>query len=101
MAHQVVLNWVPSVDAGAGIGYNIFRGTTAGKENATPINAAPVAVGATTPAACTYTDTAVVPGTTYFYYVVTESGTVVSGASNEVSCTIPLAPPTGLTCSAS
>ena len=101
MAHQVVLNWLPSVDAGPGIGYNILRGTTAVQESSVPINATPVAVGATTAPACTYTDTTVVAGTTYFYTVVTESGTVVSGASNEVSATIPLAPPTGLRCSAS
>jgi trimeric autotransporter adhesin len=86
---DIILNWDPSPNTGI-LGYNVFRGTTAGGESTTPI-ATEVAVGCTTLTICTYVDTAVVVGTKYFYYVtaVASNGTTQSVASNEASATAP------------
>lgn len=56
---QVTLQW--SSYGHAVSGYNIYRGTTAGGENATPI--------ATNVSGTTFTDTALTPGTSYFYEI--------------------------------
>jgi len=85
-AHNVVLNWNADADA---VTYDVYRGTQSGKENATP-----VATGLTV---TTFTDTNVVAGQTYFYYVTAVNGANQSAPSNEANATIPFAPPTGLT----
>ena len=87
MAHQAVLSWTASVDGGQ---YNVYRGTAPGAEGATPLNSTPIT-------GTSYTDPTVVAGTTYYYVVETILNGVSSGKSNEVSGTIPIAPPTGLT----
>ena len=92
--NQVVLNWMGSLGAAS---YNVYRGTSSGGESGTAI-----ATGIT---ATTYTDTAVTPGTTYFYYVKAVNGAGgISAPSNEASATptgaIPAAP-TSLAASAS
>ena len=64
--------------AGA-ISYNVYRGTTAGGESATPL-----ATGIT---GTTYNDTTAVNGVTYYYIVKAVNNTGTSGPSNEVSAT--------------
>lgn len=101
-AHQVTLTWAASASASActsscTIAYNVYRGTAPGAENATPINAAPIA-------ALTYVDPVTLTSApqTFYYYVETvetAGGVVVNSTqSSEVSATFPAvpAPPTGL-----
>jgi hypothetical protein len=75
-ASQVALNWTASTGAAS---YNVYRGTTAGGESATPI-----ATGVTS---TSYTDTGLTNGTTYYYTVVALNGGGSSGPSNEVNAT--------------
>ncbi len=95
--HAVVLTWVASTSAASCVapactfGYNVFRGTAAGAESATPLNSAPLT-------ALTYTDPITLGSSlqTYFYFVEaveTASGiTSPSVPSNEVSATFPGVP---------
>ena len=80
--HDVVLSWTDSPSGGIA-GYDIFRGTTSGGENTTPLNSTPVS-------SATYVDTNVTPGSTYYYVVtaVASNGTQ-SPASNEASGAVP------------
>lgn len=98
-AHSATLTWTPPSDGSANpsSGYNVLKGTTAGGENATPINSAPVAVGCASTTNCTYTDTNVQAGQTYYYKVEFVVGTTLSAPSPEASGTVPVSPPTGLT----
>jgi hypothetical protein len=91
MAHQCILSWVATPDAGvAGFqGYNIYRGTATGAEGASPINSSPVN-------GLTYTDSSPSVGVD-FYVVKSVVNGVVSIPSNEVTTTILPAPPTNLT----
>jgi fibronectin type 3 domain-containing protein len=88
-AASVALTWSTSVGADS---YNVYAGTAAGGESATP-----VATGIT---AGTYTINGLTPGTTYYYIVKTVSGGVVGAASNETSATPSTMPPTNLTATA-
>lgn len=94
-AHDVVLTWNPSPDGTANptAGYNVQRATTPGAEGSTNINSGAVAVGCTTSANCTYTDTssAVVAGATLYYTVTFQVGTLQSAKSNEANATVPVA----------
>lgn len=92
-AHSVTLSWgaptpaVPACSTTATFAFYVFRGTSAGQESTTPINATPIA-------AQTYTDSTVAAGGTYFYkYQAVETcGTLaplVSVLSNEVNATFP------------
>ena len=87
--HCVVLTWSPASTPGIA-GYNVFRGTQAGKESSTPLNASPVA-GGCNGANCTWTDNTVHAGVTYYYYITTmAAGGVVQGPpSNEAKTTVP------------
>ena len=69
------------------VGYNIYRGTTLGGENATPLNGgAPIVT-------TSYADATAVAGTTYYYIVKAVNAAGSSGASNEYSTlTFPGAP---------
>jgi len=101
-SHSVTLNWTASVvPAGQPpiTFYQVWRGTAAGAEtflaNAGATNGVPN---------ITYTDTAVVNGTTYFYVVYSLNSVGPSATpSNEVTVTIPATvpvvpiPPTNLT----
>jgi fibronectin type 3 domain-containing protein len=78
---SVTLNWTASSGATS---YNVYRGTTSGGENATPI-----ITGIT---ATTFTDTTVTNNTTYYYEVAAVNSTGISNKSNEASAT-PSAPP--------
>lgn len=87
MAHQVVLQWVASTDAVDG--YNVYRGSAAGAESTTALNATPITL-------LTYTD-ANAPVGSLFYVVKSVKGGVVSPISNEVTTVILPAAPTNLT----
>ena len=73
---QVTLNWSASVGA---TNYAVYRATTSNGQGATPL-----ASGVTT---TSYTDTAVVNGTTYFYKVTASNGAGQSAQSAQVSAT--------------
>jgi large repetitive protein len=79
-SHVVALSW--SAAPGAA-GYNVYRGTAAGKESATALNSAAL----TSPA---FVDSTVSPGTTYYYVAkaVSSIGTL-SANSNEASAVVP------------
>lgn len=94
ITHSVNLSWTASTSA-AGctspcvFGYNVFRGTAAAGESATPLNATPVT-------ATTFSDVSITIGSspvTYYYVVqaVETVGTIVASSanSNEVSQTFP------------
>jgi hypothetical protein len=87
MAHQAVLSWQASPDAGkfgTADGYVVFSGPTKGGET-TQLTASPIT-------ALTYTDTTLEPGDTY-YVVKTSLGGVLSAPSDEVEAVIlPSAP---------
>lgn len=94
MAHQIVLNWAVPASGDAPTAYNVHKATAA---------AGPFAViGSAT--LLTFTDTAVVAGTQYWYEVTSVNSAGESGPSNEVNATVPLTapnPPSGLVASAS
>ncbi len=80
--HNVGLLWTPSSSSGV-VGYYVYRGTTSGGENSTPLNSTPIS-------GTTFTDESVTAGSTY-YYVVTAVGSddTQSPASPESSTTVP------------
>ena len=95
---SVSLSWAaPSSNGGSPVtGYDIYRGTSAGGESATPI--------AGNVATTSYTDTGATNGT-YYYTVAAVNAVGVSPQSNEASATpqqpaTPPAAPTGLTATA-
>lgn len=77
---QVSLSWSGSA---GGASYNVYRGTTSGGESSTAIT-----TGLT---GTTYTDTAVVNGTTYYYKVAAVNASGTSPLSTEASAK-PVAP---------
>jgi len=97
-AHNCVLSWTPSTDGASNpsSGYNILKGTTSGGESTTPVNSSPVAVGCTSTSTCTWTDSSVTAGATYYYKVTFVVGTQ-SSAPAEGEGTVPISPPTGVT----
>jgi len=88
IAHCVILTWGPPPSGTAPATYNVKRSTASGAETT---------IGTTTAPTATYTDTAGVGGTTYFYVVTAvnpQASPTESGPSNEVSATfLPLAQP--------
>ena len=81
---QVALSWTASSGAST---YNVYRGTTAGGESATPV----VAGVSTT----SYTDTGLTDGTKYYYVVAAVNTYGTSAKSSEASAT-PAAPTTAV-----
>ena len=76
--HTVELTWTPSTTQG--VTYSVFKGTSSGGESTTPV--------VSNLNSLNWTDTDVVSGSTYWYYI--ESCTAsCSSSSNEVSATIP------------
>ena len=75
-ATQIGLTWTASTGATS---YNVYRGTVAGAESATPI-----ATSVTVPH---YTDTGLMPGTAYYYKLVAVNAVGGSFASAEASAT--------------
>ncbi|HEV2468877.1 MAG TPA: hypothetical protein VGS78_06760 [Candidatus Sulfotelmatobacter sp.] len=84
--HQVSLSWN---DTTPGVTFNVYRGTSQGNET----------LYATGQPSATFADTAVVGGTTYWYYVTAVLSGDESAGSNEVSASVPNnpPPPSGLT----
>jgi subtilisin family serine protease len=80
-SHEVSLDWsAPASDGGSPLtGYQVFRGTTAGGEDVTPVTT----LG---PGTTSFDDTGLVNGTTYFY-VVAATNALGATRSNEVSAT--------------
>ena len=78
---SVLLSWTaPNSDGGSPVtGYNVYRGTTAGGESATPVAANVVTTG--------FTDTGLANGTTYFYRVAAVNAAGISPQSAEASAT--------------
>jgi PhoPQ-activated pathogenicity-related protein len=96
-SHYVTLTWTASIDSTSSMTYNVYRSVTSGTEGSTPI-ATGVAQGCSG-TSCTWTDNNVVSGQQYFYEVAAVQGSTISPMSNETSCTVPLAGPTGVSCS--
>lgn len=84
---QITLSWNASADTAS---YKIYRGTTAGGESATALNAS-VLYGTS------YTDSALVDGSHYFYQVKAVNGVGSSPASNEANAYTYCAAPASLT----
>jgi fibronectin type 3 domain-containing protein len=78
---SVSLTWAaPTSNGGAAItGYNVYRGTSAGGESATPV--------ATNVATTSFTDSGLVNGTAYYYTVAAVNSAGTSPRSNEASAT--------------
>lgn len=86
---KVVLSWTAVSGA---TGYNVYRGTSAGGEAASPV--------ASNVPAPTFTDTGLTNGTTYFYKVAAVNANGAGEKSNEASAkpaATPLPAPSGLT----
>jgi fibronectin type 3 domain-containing protein len=86
---QVSLSWNASSGATS---YNVYRGTSSGTHDPTPLNGSPVN-------STTYTDTGLTNGTAYYYVVSAVNSGGESGTSGEASATPePTAPgvPSGL-----
>lgn len=88
--HSVTLTWAPNSTGDPVTTYNILRGTATGAESSTPIGT--VAASACT-TSCTYTDSTVVGGTTYFYEITATNSGGTSGPSPEVSFSVPFFAP--------
>jgi len=90
---QIALDWAaPSFNGGTSItGYQIFRGTASGGEAAIPI---------ATVSNPSYTDTSLLPGTTYYYTVIALNGVGISAPSHEVHAVISPRSSTGKTMAA-
>jgi hypothetical protein len=86
----VNLSWAAATGAA---GYNIYRGTSAGGESPTPINASPVT-------SLNYTDTGLMPGGTYYYVVKAWNAGGSSASSGEASATTLPTAAAGLSASA-
>ena len=78
---SVTVSWsVPASNGGSAVtGYDVYRGTSAGGESATPV--------ATNVAGTSFTDTGLVNGTTYYYTVAAVNAAGLSPQSNEASAT--------------
>jgi hypothetical protein len=91
--HWIELDWYADPTATSTVGYNIYRGTAGpGSEGSTPINPAPVDVGASANSPCTYNDCNIQWGVTYWYTVYsydTSSGLQSSTPTNEISASYP------------
>ena len=81
--HDVMLSWTASSTPGV-MGYNVYRGTTSGRESATPLNSAPVCN-------TSFADANVTAGATYYYHVtaIAANNVTQSSASNETTATVP------------
>jgi hypothetical protein len=83
------LSWsVPASNGGSPItGYNLYRGTAAGAESATPV--------ATNVTLTSFSDTGLTNGVTYYYKVAAVNAVGTSPQSNEASATPQAAPTAG------
>ena len=84
MSHSITIQW--NASSGPISGYNIRRGTAAGNETSTPINASLIT-------GTTYTDTTVYPGQVYSYEITAVYNGVESADSlSVVSTAVPFTP---------
>lgn len=79
------LTWVAPSSGNAPTGYNIYRGTTAGSESASPI--------VSNLSGLAYQDQTAAPGTTYYYYIKAVDGAGTGPASTEVTAKTACLPP--------
>jgi hypothetical protein len=80
--HDMSLSWSASTSSDI-VGYNVYRGTTAGGESSTPLNSTPIS-------GTSYLDETVTAGTTYYYVVKSVSGCgELSTASTETEAAVP------------
>ncbi len=79
---QVNLSWTAPT-SGTVTGFNVYRGTSAGGESTTPLNATPLPAGTSA-----YADATALPGNTYFYTIKALDGPAASAASNEASLAV-------------
>jgi hypothetical protein len=86
-AHTITIGWTASTDAVQG--YNVYEGTAAGNESATPLNGTTLITGTT------YVVTVAGPGVYSFVVRSVENG-AVSVNSNEAIATVPPFPPTNV-----
>jgi hypothetical protein len=93
--HQVTLNWNPSTTPQ--VSYFVYRGPTSGGELTQSLNTSGVVLGCTNSTSCTFVDTTVSGGQTYYYIAKAFDGINFSVASNEVVAVVPLNPATNLT----
>lgn len=95
--HKVTLTWTASADSTASNPgtANVYRATAACPASGTS-GATFVKLASGQPAGGPYTDTSVVSGDTYCYYVTAVIGGAESSPSNTFQGVIPLAAPTGL-----
>jgi hypothetical protein len=96
--HSVVLTWTASTDGAANptLGYNVYRSSSTGTEDGTTAINGTTLVGVGCSTACTYTDSNVSVGQTYFYVLRSSLGGVESVDSNEASAKMVPAAPSGL-----
>jgi hypothetical protein len=87
MAHNVNLSWTKSSDAVDG--YFVFHGTAAGAESATALNSTIIT-------GTTFDDTVAAAAGPNFYFVKSSLAGILSAPGNEVSVSLPPAPPTAL-----
>ena len=93
--HAATLSWNPSPDGGAqnpAMGYYVYRGSAPGQEATTPVNLTMAALGCTAKGNCTYADTTVKGGVTYYYKIRAAVGphfAQQSVMSNEAAASIP------------
>lgn len=88
--HSVTLTWAPNSTGDPVTTYNVLRGLASQAEGTTPIG---TVAAATCTTSCTYTDTTVIGGTTYFYELTATNSGGTSGPSPEVSFSVPLFAP--------
>ena len=90
-SHSVSLSWTPSTTSDVA-SYNIYRITSSSTTApATPYpSLASISAGTCSPTSCTYTDTAVAAGTSYWYYAAAvDTSNNVSAPSNVVQAVVP------------
>ncbi len=89
--HSVTLTWAPNSTGDPVTTYNVLRGTTSGGESTTPIG---TTAASTCTTSCTYVDTTVTGGATYFYEITATNSGGTSGPSPEVTVAVPFSIPT-------
>jgi hypothetical protein len=94
--HYIELNWTnPTLnERNRPEAVEIFRGVAPGKEDPAPLAIVPIpSPGNLAPGPGTYKDFAILPGTTYYYYVVETNRVGRSGKSPETRATSLTDPP--------
>ena len=89
--HGILLEWYAEANATSSVGYNIYRALASGQEGSTPLNPAPVSVGASPGSLCAYADTTIQWGVPYYYYVcsIDTSTQTISSPSSQISASFP------------